>query len=68
MATLSLDPLIVAKINALWASCSNQDIECSLSTEHLIELFESFLTQYPCPEEARHHMQSGRRLPPKPES
>ncbi len=45
MATLSLDPILVAKINALLASFANHDAEATLSNEDIVELFESFIME-----------------------
>lgn len=52
MATLALDPILVAKINALLASCAGTDSESGLGTEDIVELFESFL------EERRHRVET----------
>ncbi|MCB0116418.1 MAG: hypothetical protein R2873_10735 [Caldilineaceae bacterium] len=45
MATIALDPLLVAKINALLASMQSREEQEQFSTEDILELFETFLME-----------------------
>lgn len=45
MATIALDPLLVAKINALLASMQSRAEQEQFSTEDILELFETFLVE-----------------------
>ncbi len=45
MATIALDPLLVAKINALLASMQSRQPEEQFTTEDILELFETFLAE-----------------------
>jgi hypothetical protein len=45
MASLALDPIIVAKINALLASSFTKDSGSGFATEDIVEIFETFLCE-----------------------
>ncbi len=45
MATIALDPLLVAKINALLASMQSRAEQEQFTTEDILELFETFLVE-----------------------
>jgi hypothetical protein len=45
MASLALDPIIVAKINALLASSFTKDSGSGFATEDIVEIFETFLSE-----------------------
>jgi hypothetical protein len=47
MASLALDPMVVAKINGLLASSPSDDPEAGLSVEEIVELFEFCLLDAP---------------------
>lgn len=53
MAKLSLDPMLVAKINALLASFGSHESDVTLSDEDIIELFESLIRERPSSGEVR---------------
>jgi hypothetical protein len=44
MASLALDPMLVAKINALLASSSSKESGSGFAAEDIVELFETFLS------------------------
>lgn len=45
MASLALDPMIVAKINALLASSLSKESGPGFAAEDIVELFETFLSE-----------------------
>lgn len=45
MASLALDPMLVAKINALLASSFSQEPGSGFADEDIVELFEAFLSE-----------------------